>query len=150
MINALLLTVTLLLASPLDAAELNWQQKGGTGTLSDYHGRNVVLHFWASWCPPCRTELPQLDKWRSEHPNAQLIVISLDEAKADALLFLKQHHISLPAWITTSQQAMAIGVRGLPTTMLVDGNGEIQQSIIGAREWSESRFSDHIMRWLNH
>ncbi|MDX8414153.1 MAG: TlpA disulfide reductase family protein [Mariprofundales bacterium] len=141
--------MTLLISSPLQAVELNWQQNNSNGALSDYHGKPLILHFWASWCPPCRTEMPQLNAWKQQHPDAQLIVVSLDGNQADALLFLRQNHISFPAWITDSQQAMRMGVRGLPATILIDGDGNIQQRMIGARDWTDPRFSKLMLNWLN-
>jgi len=149
MIRVLFFTLTLLLSSPLQAVEFHWQQNSSSGTLADYHGKPVILHFWASWCPPCRAELPQLDLWKKKHPDARLIVVSLDDSQSDALLFLRRNHISFPAWIADSQQAMRLGVRGLPATILIDGDGNIQQRMIGARDWTDAHFSELMMTWLN-
>jgi len=151
MIRMLFFILTLLLSTPLQAVEFDWQKgdNNHSGALSDYHGHPVVVHFWASWCLPCRAELPQLSRWKAKHTDARLIVVSLDESQSDALLFLQQNHLIFPAWITDSQQAMRMGVRGLPTTMLIDSEGNIQQRMLGARDWSDPNFSALILTWLN-
>ncbi|MDX8408939.1 MAG: TlpA disulfide reductase family protein [Mariprofundales bacterium] len=147
---ALPLLASLIVAStptPVMAQTLVWQAGDTTAQLADYQGQPLILHFWASWCPPCRQELPQLDAWKQAHPKARLVVVSLDDSMAEATQFLRRNHLSLPAWTTDSMQAMRLGVRGLPTTMLVDSNGEIQQRMVGARDWEDHDFSKRMLAW---
>ncbi|MDQ6951649.1 MAG: TlpA disulfide reductase family protein [Mariprofundales bacterium] len=151
MIRSFLLIAILLATIPAHAVEFSWQQNGNRASLAEYRGQPLILHFWASWCPPCRQELPQIDRWKRAHPKVHLVAISLDDSTMDARQFLHQHHLSLPAWIADPRQATRLGIRALPTTILIDANGDIQQRIVGARDWDDKAFSDQLLAWIrNH
>ncbi len=140
-----------ILCMPLgaSAAELEWHDSSGAlHSLKEYDGQPLMLHFWATWCPPCRAELPELAIWRSTHPEAVIIPISLDENPSTVVQFLKQNGLDLPANIGTNQQAIQLGVRGLPSSFLVAGNGKITRRFLGAQAWTDPAFSRKILRAL--
>jgi len=131
------------------AAEFTWQDTtGAVHSLQEHHGQPLMLHFWATWCPPCRAELPELTLWRSSHPDVLIIPVSLDEDSHAAAQFLKQHGLNLPANRSTNRQAIQLGVRGLPSSFLVNKNSEITRRFLGAQAWNNPAFSQGILHQL--
>ncbi|MFQ5346074.1 MAG: TlpA family protein disulfide reductase [Mariprofundus sp.] len=135
---------------PAHAAELQWIDHAGTPhSLAEYRGKAVLVHFWASWCGPCRHEMPMLTSWLKQHPDVTIIPISLDDSLEDARDFLTSNHFDLPAQLTSSSQAAALGARGLPTTLVVNADGDIAARQIGALPWEDKEFSDTVLGFLN-
>jgi len=134
---------------PAQATELQWLDHGGKmHSLEEYKGKAVLVHFWASWCGPCRHEMPLLTAWLKKHPDVTIIPVSLDDNMEDAQHFLSENHFDLPAQLTDSSQAMALGARGLPTTLLLAADGSITARQIGALPWDEKEFSDTVLGML--
>jgi len=147
MISAVL---TLFAWMPAQAIELQWIDHGGVPhNMTEYKGKAVLVHFWASWCGPCRHEMPLLTTWLKQHPDVTIIPISLDDSMEDAQNFLTSNHFNLPAQLTESSQAMALGARGLPTTLVVNADGDIAARQIGALPWDKKKFSDTVLDFLN-
>ncbi|MFQ5581590.1 MAG: TlpA family protein disulfide reductase [Mariprofundaceae bacterium] len=143
------LAMLLLTVPPLFAVEYQWNDaKGATHSLADFKGKPVLLHFWASWCPPCRAEMPQLQAWSSQHPEVQLIPVSLDRSIANASEYLQVENITFPALHGDSSAASRMGVRGLPSTLIINADGSIRRTELGARPWSNRRFSQAILSGL--
>ncbi len=136
-------------ASAAQAAELQWiDQNGAMHSLKEYQGKAVLVHFWASWCGPCRHEMPLLTRWLKQHPDVTIIPVSLDDSMADAQKFLNSNHFDLPAQLTDQAQAMSMGARGLPTTLVVAADGDIAARQIGALPWDQKEFSDTVLGFL--
>lgn len=131
------------------AAEYEWKDTSGTvKSLADYKGKPVVLHFWASWCPPCRTEMPEMDAWSREHPDVKMIIVSLDNNIADAQAFLESKAISFPALKGDMGKAQRLGVRGLPTTLVIGADSSIKKTRVGSMNWADQAASDGILQAL--
>lgn len=138
-----------LLPAAGEAVELQWQnERGEMHSLAEYKGRPVLLHFWASWCGPCRHEMPLLTAWLKRHPDVLFIPVSLDDDLASAKRFLSEHGFDLPAQIGDSRQAMGLGARGLPTTMVISAAGDIAARQVGALPWNEEKFSNVVLGYL--
>lgn len=136
-------------ASPLFAVEYEWKDmSGAVKSLADYKGKPVVLHFWATWCPPCRRELPEMEAWSKAHSDVEMVVVSLDRNIADAALFLESKGLGFPALKGDSVKAQRLGVRGLPTTLLIGSDSSILKMRIGAVQWGEKSDSDSILQVL--
>lgn len=123
--------------------------------LSDFRGRVVVLHFWGSWCPPCRNEMPelqQLNKALKASPNVQLILLQVQEDFNKSLQWMQQQNLTLPLYDSgvknkaMSALTLADGRKiydrdiapAFPTTYILDKHGVVVFSSIGPVErWPE-------------
>ncbi|MES0371016.1 MAG: TlpA disulfide reductase family protein [Mariprofundaceae bacterium] len=140
----------LLFSAPASfAAEYEWKDASGTvKSLADYKGESVVLHFWASWCPPCRTEMPEMEAWSREHPDVKMIIVSLDNNIANAQAFLDSKGIAFPALKGDMGRAQRLGVRGLPTTLVIGSESDIIKTRVGSLNWADQAASDEILQAL--
>lgn len=103
--------------------------------LSDFKGKVVLLNFFATWCPPCREEIPELVGIYHQNKKKGLVVlgISLDMDKAPFVLksFIKQMKIPYPILIGTQEVAENYQISGVPTTLIINKEGKIQRRFDG-------------------
>jgi cytochrome c biogenesis protein CcmG/thiol:disulfide interchange protein DsbE len=105
--------------------------------LSDFHGRVVLLNFWATWCGPCRAEIPELNKLERDFGASGLAVVgvSWDDSAAGVREFQNQIRQDYTVLLGGEDiQDKFEAVRSLPTTYVIDRKGRIRQMIIGARD----------------
>ncbi len=101
--------------------------EGGRFSLVEQRGKTVVLSFWASWCGPCREELPALAELQKERPDLAIYAVNVDRDKSMARKFLAQTPFELP--IIWDNESLAMGqyeVLSMPTMFLLDGNGTVK------------------------
>ena len=105
--------------------------------LSDYKGKVVIIDFWATWCPPCRAEIPGFIDLYSKYKDKGFVMlgISLDEGGlSDVVPFMKQYKMNYSVLIGNPQVVAAYGgIRGIPTTFIVDKKGMIRARFEGYR-----------------
>lgn len=108
---------------------------GGTLQLSDYRGQAVVLNFWATWCAPCRAEMPDLQSIHDEHSGSgALTVIGVDEMESEdsVLAFVDELDLTFPmALDRTGELAETYGLIGLPGTFFIDADGILRARVLG-------------------
>ena len=100
----------------------------GTGSLAEHHGKVVVLNVWASWCPPCVSEMPLLQRTHDRIASRGGIVLGIDtqDAQEDALKFLREKKIEFPSLRDRDREyGRQLGVSGYPETFLIDREGRI-------------------------
>lgn len=126
--------------------------QGDSHGLERYRGRAILLHFWATFCVPCRKELPELERaWRS-HRASGLTVLGVAVDRGDARLverFARDHGVTFPVLLDPQGTVRnRYEVRGLPTTYLIGPDGRIQGRAIGARHWDSPAAGELIGRLL--
>jgi thiol-disulfide isomerase/thioredoxin len=111
---------------------------GPAWNIADARGQVLVLNFWASWCEPCRSELPSLELLASRHAADQLQVLCINFRETDAAIksFLNAQPLSLPILRDRDGgTSKDWGARIFPTTVVVDRNGRAVYSVIGEVDW---------------
>jgi peroxiredoxin len=109
--------------------------EGKTVSLSGLRGKPVLLNFWATWCPPCRSEMPYLQQIYNSYSaqGLELLEIDVGESASPVKQFLASNNLTLPVLLDTDKKvALAYGTAAIPTSLLIDKNGIIKQRIIGA------------------
>ncbi|MBI3027846.1 DUF3179 domain-containing protein [Candidatus Woesearchaeota archaeon] len=104
------------------------QSLGGKSVkLSDFRGKNVFLNFWASWCPPCREEMPEFQRIYSENPDKLVVIgVNLQESRENAEAFVKKLGITFPILLDPNAQVKDMyNVFTQPVTYFIDSNGKI-------------------------
>jgi len=117
--------------------------------LSDYRGKVVILDFWATWCPPCREEIPDFVELQKEYAfDLQILGVSLDtDTKADVKPFIKKYKMNYPVLFGTMEVVRDYGdIQSIPTTFVIDQEGNIVNSFIGFHE--KSIFKAEIVKLL--
>ncbi len=132
--------------SPLKLPALSFQDAAGKAvSLADFKGRTVLLNLWATWCVPCRKEMPALDALEQKlgGPDFQVVAVNIDTRDAEKpKTFLKEIGVGKLAYYAdptakTFQELKAIGrAFGMPTTLLVDPAGCEIGTIAGPAEWA--------------
>ena len=110
---------------------------GQTVSLSDFRGRPVLLNFWASWCGPCRLEMPFIQEIFEDREWADkglaILAINIGESHDTVKDFMEGHGLSFPVLLdATKDVALEYNIRGIPATFFIDKNGIIQDMKIGA------------------
>ena len=116
------------------------QLDGETVSLSDYRGRWVMLHFWASWCGPCRLEMPQIQQLATTFSKDELAIIMVNTAEDEDTVFSFMAEVGLETGSLLDRDGRVTEAwkpRGLPTSFLIDPAGQVQFQAIGGREWSK-------------
>ena len=128
-------------APPLAAADFALPDIDGENhALSDYRGRVVMLNFWATWCPPCRREMPSMQRLYDKYRERGLVVVAVNQWEDPDLVFEFTGRLSVDPTFPIlfdreGRFAEDYGVKGLPTTFLIDKDGQIRFRAIGGREF---------------
>ncbi|MBV1926303.1 MAG: TlpA family protein disulfide reductase [Rhodobacteraceae bacterium] len=121
-------------------AEFMLEDDTGTATLADYQGKYVLLNFWATWCAPCRAEMPMLSALQDEFGGEDFEVLTLatgrNSPKGIEKFFADTGITNLPRHQDPKQAvAREMGVLGLPITVILDPEGREIARLIGDAEW---------------
>jgi cytochrome c biogenesis protein CcmG, thiol:disulfide interchange protein DsbE len=117
-------------------------------SLSDYRGQPVVLNFWATWCPPCRAEMPFFQNASVKY-NGRAVILGIDQAESAATVttFAAQVGVSYPLLLDLDSAVnLRYNIRALPTTIFIDASGVIREIHVGII--SQAVLEDRIERLL--
>lgn len=114
---------------------------GSSGNVADLRGQPILLHFWATWCPPCRDELPGLLAL-AEGENRRVLLVALDEDWGPVRRFLDATVPACVALADGNEVERLFGVHELPETFVVDRAGSMTLRFRGARDWTTAATLD--------
>lgn len=120
--------------------------------LSSLRGKVVMVHFWATWCPPCVEELPTLERLYRTHfgKDLEILAVSVDEGGAGAVVpFMQKNRFALPILLNPDQSvSRSYGTFKFPETYLVDREGVVRKKVIGAVDWMSPTAQEIIQALL--
>ena len=121
--------------------------EGNVRNIKDWDGQVVLLNFWATWCPPCRKEMPSMQRvWeQAKDENIVMLAVNVGEDEETVFAFLGQAPVEFPLLLDQdSKVTTSWPVKGLPTTYVVDPEGRLAYRAIGGREWDDPGLLDSI------
>ncbi|MFO7602472.1 MAG: TlpA disulfide reductase family protein [Gammaproteobacteria bacterium] len=131
-----------LLAKPFAATDFDLRGEDGRRyRLSDYRGQVVLINFWATWCPPCRFEMPSLERlWQQVRDKGVVILaVNVGEDQDTIFEFMGQYPMSFPLPMDQDGEVVkAYPVTGLPTSYIVSPQGQVTHRAVGSREWDDA------------
>ncbi len=120
--------------------------------LSDYRGQVVIVNFWATWCPPCREEMPSMQRAWEELRDEDIVILAIDvgEDEDTIFTFTADYPVEFPLLLDLdSGVTQEWPVRGLPTTFIIDPQGRIAYRAIGTRDWEDPALLDTLRKLHN-
>jgi len=118
------------------APDFQLTELGGEAvSLSDMRGMTVLLNFWATWCPPCRAEMPYIQQIYEEGASRGLMVlaVNLGESPAEVKEFMESNNLSFPVLLDINKEVgRSYGIQAIPTTFIIDQSGIIRVIEVGA------------------
>jgi peroxiredoxin len=108
--------------------------QGRSVSLEDYRGKVVLVNNWATWCPPCKTEMPELQAYYSSHAAEGFVIVSIESGEpADQVAsFVQEYGLTFPVWLDPQIIALeAFGNWNLPSSYVIDGDGMVRLSWTG-------------------
>jgi thiol-disulfide isomerase/thioredoxin len=126
---------------PFDLPDFSFDAAGGTKSLQDFAGKVVLLNIWATWCVPCREEMPALDKLEAKlgGQDFAVVAVNIDKGGAEkAASFLKETGVThLPLYTDPTGKLFAtLKAVGMPTTLIVDRKGREIARLVGPADWA--------------
>ncbi|HLC40786.1 MAG TPA: TlpA disulfide reductase family protein [Methylomirabilota bacterium] len=124
---------------------------GKTVTLKEFRGKVVFLNFWATWCPPCREEMPAMQKIYTELQDKGLVMLAVNFMETPNTIrpFVKEHKLTFPILLDSGTVMVSFGVLGLPATYLIDRQGKAAARALGGRDWSNQESLRMIRKLLD-
>ncbi|HEX9107921.1 MAG TPA: TlpA disulfide reductase family protein, partial [Longimicrobiales bacterium] len=135
--------------------------RGDTLQLESLRGKVVLLNAWATWCEPCRWEMPAIERLYQQYGSKGLVVVAVSQDQApgpDALeggtlqnvaSFVAQNGLTFPVLLDPRGRLQQLyGIVGLPTTFIIDRQGRIVRKVLGPARWDEPPYSREIQRLL--
>jgi peroxiredoxin len=120
----------------------------GSLELKTYRQQIVVLHFWATWCPPCVEETPSLEQFAEKMRDRGVIVlsVSVDQNQKALQDFVQKNHISYPVGRDPDQALSArYGTFQFPETYILDHRGLVAEKVVGPTDWDDARIQNFVL-----
>ena len=120
--------------------------------LSGYRGKVIFLNFWATWCPPCREEMPSMESLYNRFKGNDFEMLAVNIAESDAVVqsFAEEYGLSFPILFDRdSRVGSAYGVQAIPTTFIIDRDGRIVVRFVGGRDWDTPQIRRALEMLIN-
>ena len=115
---------------------------GGKVGLSDHRGKVVLVHVWATWCPPCVAEMPSMEALYQKLPkdSFEILAVSIDAQGRDAVApFIERNRLTFPALLDPDGAiSLPYGITGVPESFIADKDGMLVRKIIGPISWTST------------
>jgi len=114
---------------------------GNELVLNNHQGKVIFLNFWATWCPPCRNEMPSMESLnkKMEGSNFVMIAVNIQEKNSIVKEFIKKNKYTFPVIIDeTGEVSAKYQIRSIPTTFIIDTKGKIAGVFTGSRDWNSN------------
>jgi cytochrome c biogenesis protein CcmG/thiol:disulfide interchange protein DsbE len=116
--------------------------------LDDLEGRIVLVNFWATWCEPCESEMPAMERLYQALPRDQfeLVAVSIDVERGDVEAFQAEYKLSFPIVLDRDQSVYnAYQTMGVPESLLIDRQGRVVERYVGPKEWDASEYVERVL-----
>jgi len=130
------------LATPVMAPDFTLEDMDGESyTLGDYRGKVVMVNFWATWCPPCRRELPSMEALYQAFKDESFTILAINQWESPDHVFAYMGQLEVfpdfpILFDRDSAVSQTFGVKGLPTTVLIDKRGRVVYRAVGGRDFN--------------
>ncbi len=128
----------------LPISSLNLNLKGIVNAtdinLQDVKGKVVFLNYWATWCPPCRAEMPSIQQLYNDYKDKMVFIFITNDPKEKVEKFYTENKHDFPTYTLASDPAPEISTRSLPTTFIIDKKGRIVTKEVGASNWNSKGY----------
>jgi thiol-disulfide isomerase/thioredoxin len=139
---------------PLQAPDFTLQDMDEENhRLEDYKGKVIMLNFWATWCPPCRREMPSMERLHKMLPADSFAVIAINQMESPDHVFAYTGQLEVDPTFTIlfdtdSSVSRRYGVKGLPTSYIIDKRGYIRYRAVGGREFDHPEVVNIIRKLM--
>jgi len=116
--------------------------RGGNAALSSYRGKVVILNFWATWCPPCRTEMPSMETLyqRFNAQGLEILAVDIGESASSVQQFIRRAGYTFPVILDRDNRVSTVyQIEVIPTTYIINREGIIIGKVIGSIMWDNPR-----------
>lgn len=112
-------------------------------SISELRGSVVFINFWATWCPPCREEMPSIQSLYSrfkDDKGFRMVTVLYRDDYDKAVAYLRENNYGFPVWTDKGERAATdYGVTGVPETYIVDKKGILKEKVIGPADWNSTQ-----------
>ncbi|MBA7538835.1 Thiol-disulfide oxidoreductase ResA [subsurface metagenome] len=137
----------------LPAVDFELEDLGGNLiSLSSMRGKVIFLNFWATWCPPCRAEMPSMEELynRFASRDFEIVAVDLQEKNKQVSKFVNDNGLTFKILLDkTGNIGAAYGARSIPTTYIIDRDGSVLARTLGGREWDTEEVFDLFEKILS-
>ncbi len=134
--------------------DYNWQLNGLNSeniNFKELKGKVVFVNFWATWCPPCRAELPMIQKLYNDYKDKVAFVFVTNENREKVSVFFKKNNYNLPVYNSASKPPKEfLKTNSIPSSFLIDKNGSVIIEKVGAADWNSSKTRNVIDKILKN
>lgn len=126
---------------------------GRRHTLSQYRGKVIFLNLWATWCPPCREEMPGMQKLYRELAGSDFVMLAVSEDADGAAAvepFVRELGLTFPVLLDpVGNLPHRLGITGYPETFVIDRHGNIVRHFVGPYDWTDPRYVEYFRSLIN-